>query len=408
MRATPKLHEYVSFCPHRRSHRPTGPDPWPTTTLPGGTGQRQILDDDENIRVSWNHCCICLPSHRFSSDPRLLSERLGIQPGLGRSDYQLTTYQRPQASGAGYLLRQFVRQVDADDGIAWCSGIEGDSATLLYTDMPGAVEEWRQVPVTCIRAAALSYQTRVWLPSKPFGWIPGEIAGLLPHGKYIVRSRGLGNLRSRPDQFRVRWNRPLGDPSVAVAHGLVESRDYYDARQPLVRNIVEQRAAYQGFHRGGIRRRASLPASTRCAVQGDQRPRHAVRARRRGRTGQDHRGRPGHAPTAPRRSARQHRGPGSAGAWSASGWRNLPTDWRWAGTCTRVLVAPHEAIADAMIRNPTCWSSTKRTGWSKLARRNEDLERRLTQARPETRRAAAADRHAHARRREQDSCACLT
>jgi ATP-dependent helicase HepA len=151
------------------------------------------------------------------------------------------------ARGTQHLLHRFVRQSDTNDGVAWCSGIARDTATLMYTDIPGAVEERRQVPVTCIRPVELSSQTRVWLPGKPFGWIPAEIVGPLAHGKYLVRVPGLGELRLEPDQFRVRWNRPLSDPSVAVAHGVAEGRDYYAARQPLVRNIVQQRAAYKGF-----------------------------------------------------------------------------------------------------------------------------------------------------------------
>ena len=47
----------------------------------------------------------------------------------------------------------------------------------------------------CIRAAKLSEQTRVWLPGKPFGWIPGEIADLLPQGKYTVQVADLGKLQ---------------------------------------------------------------------------------------------------------------------------------------------------------------------------------------------------------------------
>ena len=60
--------------------------------------------------------------------------------------------------------------------------IDGNNATLVYTEVPGAVEEIRPVPVSSIRPVELSYQTRVWLPSTAFGWIPAEIAGLLSRG----------------------------------------------------------------------------------------------------------------------------------------------------------------------------------------------------------------------------------
>ena len=148
---------------------------------------------------------------------------------------------------SGYLAHRFVRQVDADDGVAWCSQVRGRTATLKYTEIPGEAEEVRSVPVDYVRPAELPYQTRVWLPGKPFGWIPGEVAGQFSHGRFLIRVPGFGELRAEADQFRVRWNRPMADPALAVAHGLGEGREFYEARQPLVRSIVQQRAAYKGF-----------------------------------------------------------------------------------------------------------------------------------------------------------------
>jgi len=153
----------------------------------------------------------------------------------------------PTGREARYLLHRFVRQTNAADGIAWCAGIDGNNATLVYTEVPGAVEEIRRVPVSCVRSVELPPQTRVWLPGTAFGWIPAEIAGPLSHGRYLVRVPGVGDLPAQPDQFRVRWNRELADPPLAVANGLVEGRDYYDARQPFALNIIQQRAAYKGF-----------------------------------------------------------------------------------------------------------------------------------------------------------------
>lgn len=157
---------------------------------------------------------------------------------------------RPAAvpgGASGYLSHRFVRQVDADDGVAWCAQVRGRTATLKYTEIPGEAEEVRRVPIDYVRPVELPYQTRVWLPGKPFGWIPGEVAGQFAHGRFLIRVAGFGELRAEADQFRVRWNRPMADPAAAVAHGLGEGREFYDARQPLVRSIVQQRAAYKGF-----------------------------------------------------------------------------------------------------------------------------------------------------------------
>ena len=276
-----------------------------------------------------------------------------------------------------------MRQVDADDGIAWCSGIGRNSATLLYTDIPGAVEEWRQVPVSCIRAATLSEQTRVWLPSKPFGWIPGEIAELLPQGKYTVQVADLGKLRLSPDQFRVRWNRPLGDPSVAVAHGLVESRNYYEARQPVMRNIVEQRAAYRGF--AAAASATVLPYQHQLDVLSRVTGDPVMRFLLADEVGLGKTIEAGlvmrqlllddpHASIVvlvPRVLVSQ---------WISELVDRLALD-RYM---TRILVAPYEAIAEVMTRRPNLLVIDEAHRMSELARRNEDLGRRLTQAAQDT------------------------
>jgi ATP-dependent helicase HepA len=150
-------------------------------------------------------------------------------------------------SASAHLSHHFVRQVDTDDGVAWCTQVQGRNAVLWYTEIPDEVEEMRTVPVDQVRPVELPYQTRVWLPGKPFGWIPGEVTGQLAHGRLLVRVPGFGELPTRPAQLHVRWSRPLADPAAAVAHGLSEGREFYDARQPLVRSIVQQRAAYKGF-----------------------------------------------------------------------------------------------------------------------------------------------------------------
>jgi hypothetical protein len=167
-----------------------------------------------------------------------------------RGDYLMPRQPPPRPARRGrahHLSRRFVRQTDVDDGIAWCMEVHGRTATLRYTDVPGAAEEIRAVPVEHVDSVELPYRTRVWLHSRPFGWMPAEVVRRLADGRYLVGVPGIGDLPVQPDQIRVRWNRPLSDPAVAVAHGLVEDREYYDARQPLVRNIVNQRAAYKGF-----------------------------------------------------------------------------------------------------------------------------------------------------------------
>jgi ATP-dependent helicase HepA len=278
-----------------------------------------------------------------------------------------------------HLLHRFVRQVDANDGVAWCSGIDKGSATLLYTDIPGVVEETRKVPVTSVRPVELSYQTRVWLPSNVFGWIPAEVVGRLSHGRYLVRVPGFSDLPAEPDQFRVRWSRPLGDPALAVAHGLVESREYYDARQPLLKNTVQQRAAYKGF--AGAASAAVLPFQHQLDVLSRVTSDPIMRFILADEVGLGKTIEAGLvmrqlllddprvsiAVLVPEVLVRQ--------------WGNELTDRLALGRhLDRVLVAPHGAIADAMLRKPNLLVIDEAHTMAEQARWNEELDQQLTLA----------------------------
>lgn len=283
---------------------------------------------------------------------------------------------RPLGRESRHLVGRFVRQIDANDGIAWCSGVDGDHATLLYTEVPGALEEVRRVPVAYVRAVELSYQTRVWLPSRPFGWIPAEVAGLLAHGRYLVRVPGVGDLPVRPDQIRVRWNRPLADPSVAVAHGLAESRDYYDARQPLVRNIIQQRAAYKGFT--GAASAAVLPFQHQLDVLSRVTSDPVMRFMLADEVGLGKTIEAGLVMRQlllddPRVNIVVLVPEGLVNQWVSE----LTGRMALGRHLSRVLVAPHRAIAEAQARKPDLLVVDEAHRMVEMANRDEDLARRL-------------------------------
>jgi ATP-dependent helicase HepA len=284
-----------------------------------------------------------------------------------------------RGGGTQHLLHRFVRQVDVNDGVAWCSGIDKRSATLLYTDIPGVVEEIRKVPATSVRPVELSYQTRVWFPSNPFGWVPAEVVGRLSGGRYLVRLPGYRDLPARPDQFRVRWNRPLSDPALAVAHGLVESREYYDARQPLLRNTVQQRAAYNGFaaaasaavlpfqHQLDVLSRVTSDPIMRFMLADEVGLGKTIEAGLVIRQLLLDDPRVNIVVLVPDVLVRQ--------------WVNELTDRLTLGRhIDRVLVAPHGAVADAMLRKPDLLVIDEAHTMAEQARRNEVLDQQLTLA----------------------------
>jgi ATP-dependent helicase HepA len=292
---------------------------------------------------------------------------------------QPTLTRASRGGGTQHLLHRFVRQVGVNDGVAWCSGIDKGSATLLYTDIPGVVEELRRVPATSVRPVELSYQTRVWFQSNPFGWVPAEVVGRLSGGRYLVRLPGYKDLPARPDQFRVRWNRPLSDPALAVAHGLVESREYYDARQPLLRNTVQQRAAYKGFaaaasaavlpfqHQLDVLSRVTSDPIMRFMLADEVGLGKTIEAGLVIRQLLLDDPRISIAVLVPDALVRQ--------------WVNELTDRLALGRhIDRVLVAPHGEIANAMLRKPELLVIDEAHTMAEKARRNEELDQELTLA----------------------------
>lgn len=153
------------------------------------------------------------------------------------------------AGGTADLAGSFVVDLAAPDrGIGFCEASSGVSATVRYDELPDRVVETIEVPVTQLRSAALPLETRVWLRNKFYGWWPGRVQGGLPNGDYLIKLAGVERaVPVPPEAIRVRRDRPLQRPDLALAIGMTESRALMDARQPVVRNLIEQRAACHGF-----------------------------------------------------------------------------------------------------------------------------------------------------------------
>ncbi|MEV4712612.1 protein DpdE [Micromonospora sp. NPDC049374] len=160
---------------------------------------------------------------------------------------------RPRsASNAGerrsYLAGRIVRDVDSDNGFAWCETVEGGKAHLRYVDLPGVREEVHKVPVGRVRLAKLSHGTRVWVRSTVYGWMAGEVTGHLSRSRYLVRLPAVaGDIALEERHLLVRWYRPLADPIAAVAHGFCDSPEYYEARYRFLDQLVHQRRVARGF-----------------------------------------------------------------------------------------------------------------------------------------------------------------
>lgn len=145
-------------------------------------------------------------------------------------------------------VRRWVKIRSNDYGYGFCTEKRPDGALVVYTDIPGVAEKRVVVPVEHLRVVRVALGTRVWLKGTPYGWHAGEISGVSGFDEYLVRVPGLPRDRKlRGDQFVVRWSRPLANPVQALASGLCDSPEYYEARRAFRDQLLRQRSASHGF-----------------------------------------------------------------------------------------------------------------------------------------------------------------
>lgn len=145
-------------------------------------------------------------------------------------------------------VRTWVKTQSNDLGYGFFQEKLADKALVVYYDIPGVIEKRALVPLGEIVPARLPKGTRVWLRGNPYGWWAGEITGVAGFHEYHVRVPGLPrHFKVTSDRFRVRWNRPLEDPVMAVASGLCDSPEFYDARRSFRDQLLRQRSASRGF-----------------------------------------------------------------------------------------------------------------------------------------------------------------
>jgi ATP-dependent helicase HepA len=143
---------------------------------------------------------------------------------------------------------RFVVDVKNPVGFGWCDSVQDSVARVTYIDLPEVAVETMSVALADLKAVSLPEEMRVWLRNRFFGWWPGRIQGQLPSGDYLVKLASLKEPIPAPaDSLHVRWDQPLAASDVAVAIGMTDSPIYYYARRPVIRNLIEQRAACRGF-----------------------------------------------------------------------------------------------------------------------------------------------------------------
>ncbi|MGW1914956.1 protein DpdE [Streptomyces sp. NPDC002076] len=132
---------------------------------------------------------------------------------------------------------------------------------LLHVDFFESTAEPRietqAVPQVDCQRARLKPETRVFRHNPSTGeWMAGRV--LRPdHGGYFVRFPNADyDMPVAESELRVRWNKPVRDPLQVLVSGGNESGHLYNARIPMLHNLVAQRAAS-----------ASTPAFLAAAVE---------------------------------------------------------------------------------------------------------------------------------------------
>lgn len=155
---------------------------------------------------------------------------------------------KPLRQASYYFARWLRAETHLDLGFGYCKGDRNGKLVLSYVDVPNVAEYEVLVTREDIIDKAMPRGTRVWVPAKPFGWHAGVIVRPLSGNRYSVALVGKGAPLALPERhFKVRWERPLENPAVAVANGLVEAPTYYEARSALLDELIQQRRVSRGL-----------------------------------------------------------------------------------------------------------------------------------------------------------------
>ncbi|MGY1680614.1 protein DpdE [Geodermatophilus sp. SYSU D01176] len=129
-------------------------------------------------------------------------------------------------------------------GIARIGEVADGRARLdLFESVAQPVAESRWVPMTEVRRVRLSPQTRVFFQDGWGRWRAGRVLGGGPDLYHVRLPNSDVDFQVSEDRLRVRWDRPPQDPLQVLLAGANETPRYRDAREPVRRLLLAERAA---------------------------------------------------------------------------------------------------------------------------------------------------------------------
>lgn len=145
---------------------------------------------------------------------------------------------------ARFELGQLV-EYRGSPGIGRVAGDDGDRLRIDFFESIGEpVAESLSVPKDACSQAVIGPETRVyWRKPDTGDWLAGRVKGTSSDGYFVQFPNTEFDFPLPVGELRVRWDRPIRNPVTVLAAGGNESAYFRNARLPLLRNLIDQRAA---------------------------------------------------------------------------------------------------------------------------------------------------------------------
>jgi ATP-dependent helicase HepA len=130
-------------------------------------------------------------------------------------------------------------------GIGRIGDLDGDRVRIdFFESIVEPVTDSQWLPADSCRSVTLEPETRVYWRNPDTGdWLAGRVKGSSSEVYFVQFPNTEFDFPLPEHELRVRWDRPVRDPVMVLAAGGNESAYFHDARLPLLRNFVDQRAA---------------------------------------------------------------------------------------------------------------------------------------------------------------------
>ncbi|MEU9120115.1 protein DpdE [Streptomyces sp. NPDC048506] len=140
----------------------------------------------------------------------------------------------------GYLV-----EFQGGPGIGRVGAIaDGSLRVDFFESMAEPKIDSQTVPAAACERVRLKPPTRVFRHNPSTGeWMAGHVQGPAPGGYFVRFPNADYDLPVPESDLRVRWNKPVRDPLQVLVSGGNESGHLYNARIPMLHNLVAQRAA---------------------------------------------------------------------------------------------------------------------------------------------------------------------